>query len=681
MRVALLYPPDFVRPTMIFGALPLFSACLKEAGHDTVIHDVNAESFTHGTRPETLRRYLAIFDQLVAELRDRTDRSPEEDARLDSLLRLGVYSREVMLETESAMAGLKDPEQFYDPARYRYMDRVIKTTHRFLNALTPRFDPRHQTYNEDLYRYLASDAVDPLHEYVVEELVPRLREAGVELVAMSCPFSLQVATGLFLAKILRRHLPGLRFVMGGTGVSDSAEIILGDARFFDYVDYAIVGDGEEALVDIVAAVEGRESFDAVAGLWRREGDETLRPVSFKNVDLDRNPTPDYRDVDFSHYMLPEKAGIYTTSRGCYYGKCTFCPESFRIGFRKRSPQRVYEDVKTLVEEQGVKYLHFFDPLTPPVTLEYVSKQVARDGLDFNWYAEVKFEKIYTNKVYVKKLAEGGCKQLQFGFESGVQRVLDRMKKGNDLAKIEIILRHLREHGITMCGTWFIGFPTETEDDARTTWRFWREHPETMHLSLYTGTFGLAPDVPVFHTAEDYDVEIVVGEDGFHHARPRDGVDWDKENLHTAFHVRSDIELTITGASLLYGANAPEKLYALRAVAQLGPTSFDAPALEERVARFGRGNTVHVFESADGSTVRLGYVADSQRDFPLDEIDVEILRRIGTEGRRLGELFGEPDAPADLRARLATMIDRGLIESEDPLSVAARISDDPAALAG
>jgi len=51
---------------------------------------------------------------------------------------------------------------------------------------------------------------------------------------------------------------------------------------------------------------------------------------------------------------------------------------------------------------------------------------------------VKFEKIYTSREYVRTISEGGCRLLQFGFESGVQRVLDGMKKGNRLDQIEIM---------------------------------------------------------------------------------------------------------------------------------------------------------------------------------------------------------------------------------------------------
>ncbi len=657
---------------MVFGALPLFNACLKRGGYKTSIHDLNAASFSYLTEEKNLQRYLATYDAMIAELEGKSDPTNAEKLRLDSYRRLRLYRRDLLDETTSACSGLRDPERFYDPKQYRHMDRVVKTTHKFLNALTPRLDPRHKDYMADLFPWLESEAVDPYYDYYAKNFIPAMHKLEPDVIAMSCPFSIQVAPAMFMARMLRREMPTLKFVIGGTGISDCAEKVLTDPRFYDYIDYAIVGDGEEAVVDIVTAVEGKKSFDEVDALWRRdESGEVLRPVKFKNVNLDESPTPDYAEVDFSHYLLPEKAGIYTTSRGCYYGKCTFCPESFRVGFRKRSPQRVYDDVEQLVEEQGVKFLHFFDPLTPPVTLEYVAKQVARDNLDFHWYAEVKFEKIYTNRIYVEKLSKGGCAQLQFGFESGVQRVLDSMKKGNDLQKIEIILEHLRDFGITMCGTWFIGFPTEREDDARESWRFWRRHPESMHLSLYTGTFCLDHDVPVFHRPEDFGVEVVTGEHGFSTVKQLDGSDWDTDRQHTAYHVRSDIELTTCGASLLYGARYPERLYQLRAVAQVGPTSTDEPPVPDRVVRLGRENNILVYEDSQGQMQRFGYVAESQRDYLLDEIDVAVLERVGSEGKLVAGLMAEPDAPTDIRERIDLMIDRGLLESPDPLSEKAR----------
>ncbi len=655
---------------MVFGALPLFNACLKARGHTTLLADAGAEAFSYALRPGVLESYLAFFDGAVEALEGRDDLTDGEKAERDGLRRLRAYPRGLILECRDAARKLRDPESFYDPDIYRRADRVIRTTHAFLNSFTPQFDPRNQTFSEDLYAHLTTSTRDAYFEYYENDLLPRLEDFRPELVAMSCPFSPQVGTGLDLSRRLKERFPGLPVVMGGTGVSDAADLVLGDPRFYDYADFGIVGDGEEALPDLCDALQGKISLDDVPGLWRRDGDTVIQPRTFKNVDLDESPTPDYTDVDFSHYMLPEKAGLYTTSRGCYYGKCTFCPESFRLSFRMRSAERVFDDVKDLVERQGVKYLHFFDPLTPPATLARVSKWVAEEGLDFHWYAEVKFDHIYTRPEFVETLSKGGCRQLQFGFESGVQRVLDRMKKGNRLDRIEVILENLTRYGITMAGTWFIGFPTETEEEARESWRFWRRHPDSMHLSLYTGTFSLGPEVPVYHNPEDYGVEIVYGEDGYARCVPLDGEDWDKESLHTAMHVRSDIEVTICGAGLLYAAHAPRRLYALRNVNRVGPTSMDDPPLEERRAWVSK--EIHLEPSPEGSGV-LGYVAESLRTFELDATDRDILLAMGEGPVLLSELFQHPQAPPDLRRRLARLIDRGFIESRDPVSESLALS--------
>ena len=663
MRAALLYPPDFNRPTMVFGALPLFNACLKEAGHSTLVADTNAEAFSYALLPGNLERYFEIFDRLCAEFAGKKNRSPEEAAQLRGLRSLTTYPRELMLEARDAAAGLRDHDRFFQPELYRHFDRVIRTTHRFLNSFTIKVDSRHEDYTKDLYGYLEGDSVDPYLEYYENDLIPRLAAFQPDLIAMSCPFSPQVATGMFAARIIRKHLPKVRFVMGGTGVSDTAEMILSDRRFWDYIDYSIVGDGEEALPALCAAMNGERSFDSVPALWRLEGDEITRPSCHDLADLNKSPTPDYRDVDFSHYMLPEKAGIYTTSRGCYYGKCTFCPESFRDGFRRRSAERVYDDVKKMVEEQGIKHLHFFDPLTPPATLARVSKRVAQDGLDLNWYAEVKFDNIYTNEDYVRTLSKGGCRQLQFGFESAVQRVLDKMLKGNDVERIKVIIQRLHQYGISTVATWFLGFPTETREEALQTWQFWRDHAETMQLNLYTGVFSVGPEVPVFNHPEEFGVKIVTGEDGYPHCVAADGNDWNKEELHPTFHTRSDIEVTICGAGLLYATYHPERLYQLRNMNMVGPTSHDAPPIEERKLWAAKENALRTLDpELDGDEGTVGYVAESLQTFKLDPEDVAVLKTLEGKAFLLGS---ELLASGVERDRLAKLIDLGFLESRDP----------------
>lgn len=662
MRVALVYPPDFTPPTMPFAALALLDACLERSGHGSMVMDLNAESFTFMIAEGNLDRYFDLLDGYTESLAAKKRTAVEEQV-YQTYRRLHLYPRELMKGAREAMRQLRDPKYFYDPAAFRHAHRVIKTTHSFLTAMTPCLDPRNQNFGKQLYASLGDETPDPYSDVYSGHTLPALAAFKPGLVALSCPFSRQVGPGMRLAKRIKQAHPEIKFVIGGTGVSDAQHVILTDPRFYEYIDYAIVGDGEEALIDLVDAIDGKKDFNAVSALWRRDGHDIIKPVKSDNVDMDHSPAPNYRRVDFTHYCLPEPTALYTTSRGCYYGKCTFCPESFRVGFRMRSPENVYADMRELVLNQGIRNIHFFDPLTPPRTLAYLSREVAREKLPLNYYAEVKFEKIYTSKQYMKTLAEGGCKILQFGFESGVQRVLDGMKKGNKLDQIEVMLDNLKAHQIAVSVTWFIGFPTESEEDARETWRFMRRHDDEMHLSLYTGTFGLGHDVPVFQHPEEYDIKLTFDALGNPSYTRNDGGDWDQQKLHPGFHARSDLLTAIEGAALHYAANRPDLLPELRVTAALGPMSWEDPPIPDRVASVPTENG-YLDISKDGDVRRTYkvFVAQSAESFDADETDIALLKKVGHEGRLLSEIIEADDAPADVRDRLAAFIDKGFVET-------------------
>lgn len=666
MRVLLAYPPDFNPPTMPFGALALLNACLKQHGHETKCMDINAEAFVAMMQPATLDRYFHLMDISFEGLKAKKDRTPAEQKQFEIFERIYAYPRDLMRTSWDCYRGMRERERYFKPNEYRHMDRVLRTTHMFLHSLTPSLDPRNKNYRQELYNFLTSDTIDPYWEYYESGLIPRLMAEKPDLIALTCPFSTQISTGMYFAKLLKRHMPDVKFVMGGTGISDAVDVVLTDERFYSFMDYAVVGDGEESLPDLVAALEGKKSFDEVSGLWRRENGAVVPAKHHHMVDMNLTPTPDYRDIDFSPYAIPEPASIYTTSRGCYYGKCTFCPESFRQGFRKRSPQRVYEDVRDIVLNQGVRNIHFFDPLTPPITLEYVSRQVAKENLPINWYAEVKFETIYTNKEYIRKLAAGGCRQLQFGFESGVQRVLDGMIKGNRLDQIEIILDNLRESKITVAVTWFIGFPTEDEPDARESWNFIRKHGDAIFLSLYTGRFGLGHDVPVYQHPDKYNVTIVHDENGNPGYKRNDGRDWNQFPLHETYHVRSDIPLAINSAGLLYAAYNPEGLYQLRGMGTIGPPAHEGPPIADRIATVpSENNWVELTETGSRNRRGVIFVAASCERFDLDGIEIDLLNQLKRGPAHLKSVIESAADPKEVERRLATFINRGYVESADP----------------
>lgn len=665
MRVFLAYPHDLTIPGMVFGSLPVLNACLKEAGHETRVADLSAEAFTHMTNPATLSLYFEAFDRLHDSLMADSKKTPETALLLEQYTRLRVFPRDLMLTAQECKEGLRDPEKYHDPKQHRHMRRVVEMTHKFLNSFTPHLDPRNNQFTTQVYEYLELDHPDPYSDFYRTQFLTQLEDFQPDVVALACPFSLQIYGGMKLGGIIRERMPDVKIVMGGTSISEYADLLLLDKRFYDHVDHVIVGDGEESLTHFLDGLEGKADISETPGLYRMVNGEVVPPKVNRFANMDDTPTPDFREIDFSHYMAPEPAVVITTSRGCYYNKCTFCAESFRVGFRKRTPRRVYDDVKSICLDQGIKYIHFLDPLTPPVTLEYVSKRIARDELPVKWLAEVKFERIYTNEQYVKKLAKGGCTFLQFGFESGVQRVLDDMKKGNNLEQVETIVNHLKRYRISVGTTWFIGFPTESEPDARESWKFLRDHASEIHQSFYSGTFGLGDDVPVYNDPETFGIEIVYGESGDPSFTRTNGTDWDTQPLHHAFYPRSDLPSLTSGSSLLHTAKDLELITRMRATSTLGPTSFESPPIPERFVSLPEENRLMKHEGPGGQVAIL-LVAQSCTTFDLDSMDVSLLESIGKNGALLGDIIDAAADDEDCLRRLSLFMDRGYVEMPDPL---------------
>ena len=161
--------------------------------------------------------------------------------------------------------------------------------------------------------------------------------------------------------------------------------------------------------------------------------------------------------------------------------------------------------------------------------------------------------------------------MQFGFESSTQRILDLTAKGNHIDEVDGMLDNLKASGIGASVFWFIGFPTETEEEAYKTYDFIQDRRDRIALSSYTGTYDLLPDQPIFHEADRYGIDISRREDGFYEYRYKDGTaPYDRTELNEAFLSRGDAEMIIHGAYLPYALNNPDGLERITGSKRMGP---------------------------------------------------------------------------------------------------------------
>lgn len=279
----------------------------------------------------------------------------------------------------------------------------------------------------------------------------------------------------------------IKTVMGGVYPTLSLEIAIKDEN----VDYFVCGEGEERLVALVKAIEFGKGFDDIDGLsYSKNGESGYTTSLVKNSvdDLDKTPFPDYSVFDMKKYMFygqkctqnfqfrqfPVAATI--TSRGCPY-KCIFCSSNriYGLPIRYRSAQNVLAEIDMLVKDYGVREMIFVDDSF--LQSKSRAKEIMRGLIDRKYDLLWKSNNLaifHMDDEILDLMKESGCYQLSVSIESGNPKTLKLIKKPLRLDKIQNAIEKIKELDIELISNFVIGFPGETIDDIRVTFKYAEE---------------------------------------------------------------------------------------------------------------------------------------------------------------------------------------------------------------
>ena len=200
-------------------------------------------------------------------------------------------------------------------------------------------------------------------------------------------------------------------------------------------------------------------------------------------DLAALPLPARDLVDQQLYTLTEfsnqsyvgegggDAKTMSTSRGCLY-RCSFCVVRDSHQLRCNSAQRVVDEMEELQREYGSRYVYFMDSLFmgDRDRLLEICAEIQRRGLDIRWGTDAQVHHV-TPEV-VRAMAAANCYELSIGIESGVQSLLNRVRKGTRLADVERAVRVIKDNSdIRVEGLFILGLPGERYEDSIETIRF------------------------------------------------------------------------------------------------------------------------------------------------------------------------------------------------------------------
>ena len=221
------------------------------------------------------------------------------------------------------------------------------------------------------------------------------------------------------------------YIIGGHGPSPEPEYFLKKTG----ADVAVIGEGEDTIVELMAALQKPAKLAAVKGIAYRNGDQvTINARRPAIKDIDTIPFPAFHLFPIDYYRLLRPPNVRKTDfvmpvlsgRGCVY-KCNFCYRMDK-GYRTRSNESIIEEIRLLQKDYGITYIIFSDELFMSSVKRTISlcESILKANLGIRWDCNGRLNN--AKPEVLKLMQRTGCVFINYGIESFDDQVLKNMNK-------------------------------------------------------------------------------------------------------------------------------------------------------------------------------------------------------------------------------------------------------------
>jgi anaerobic magnesium-protoporphyrin IX monomethyl ester cyclase len=523
-NVALIYPPA-CDPTAPYLAVPTLTGFLRHHGVSVLPIDANAEGFDWLLAPSRLERLRVKLELAIEELGALPALDHAQQLRYAAAIGARGDAAAVVSGIVEAKSILRDPIRFYDSIAY---DSAVRTVDAALRVISAAHYPLHMDFtayrtpfgllSQEEILAAATPELDPFDEYVHQELIPKLRTSGAQLIGISVCFPGQLQLAYAFAWKLKLALPGVHIVGGGPGLTQLMIRLSGHAlaEALGPFDSAVVFEGENTLLKLVRALGAGTSLRKIENLVIRDKLQGARYLSGHGMeDLKPLPAPDFDGLALDKYLAPALTIPYDPTRGCYWGKCTFChyglAEVGTASYREREVPTMVEQLRTLSTKYATKHFYFSQDSVAPKTLLKLADGLIAANLGLQWGTDLKPEK-YLTLERAQRLRAAGAVACALGVESGSDRVLRLIDKGAPISVVSDVVERLAASNVAPEAMCFTDFPTETKAEALETLSFIRERKDALAVYI-VGEFGLTHGALVAQEPHKYGIDEVFQLDG------------------------------------------------------------------------------------------------------------------------------------------------------------------------
>ena len=319
-----------------------------------------------------------------------------------------------------------------------------------------------------------------------EQIIQEVEKFAPQVVGISCIFSAELPVMAEICRNVKKLSKDIITVTGGTHPSFLPEDSFRRAPDLDFI---IKSEGELSFQELLLALEKGSPLEKVDGLaWKENGRVSSTNKTRWVENLDQLPFP-ARDllpmeayfkinVPFMFYSKHPRNVSFCSSRGCPF-KCAFCSSCNYWGnrVRYRSVENVLAEMRELKDRFQVRELKFEEDnlLLNKGRAKKLFRAMIEEKFEFYWnMPNGAYIMSLLDEELVRLMKESGCYEVILAFESGCQEVLDKIiHKPLDLSKTERVIKNLRDNDIDIHAFFIVGFPGETREQIKRTFRFAR----------------------------------------------------------------------------------------------------------------------------------------------------------------------------------------------------------------
>ena len=310
-----------------------------------------------------------------------------------------------------------------------------------------------------------------------DEIVDLILEGKNDIIGISLISSMYAKEIYNFIIKLKKMKPATPIVIGGAHATLNWEDCINSAP----IDYIVLGEGEETIIELLNTIEGGYPLSQVRGIVYREKltgfpvkTDLRNPAEIDNIPWPARhllPMKNYFKNKPSHYYMRKPIASIFTSRGCPFN-CIFCTTTlfWKKQYRARNPIDVVNEMEHLVCHYGIREFHINDDcfLGDKKRAAAICDEIINRRLNIKYQIPPGINLNLLDEELLFKFEKSGLYAIRPQFESGNPKTLKYMRKNIDLEKSKKVISYANKLGMWTQTNILIGFPDETREDIEMT---------------------------------------------------------------------------------------------------------------------------------------------------------------------------------------------------------------------